>query len=214
MPENTDAAVAGEKTTTEPVTPEVVTTQPSDTGAQKRIDGLTAEKGRLASQLETMRTEMDDLREKHKSDEEKRVDELVQAKVDAEYGGQLQRLENLEKELAVKRDALLKDVPEEHRAMVDSAAPVETQIAQAEGVLRLLKIEITPNPIKGDGNPAPAAAAQQYTAAEWRDYMQLAFVDAAAFREKQPEMERALQEGRVEIPTQHKLQVKGAKIAQ
>lgn len=199
MPENTDANVDGEKTTTEPVTPEV-TPQPSDTGIQKRIDGLTAEKGRLADQLETMRTDMEALKEKHKSDEEKRVDELVQAKVDAEYGGQLQRLENLEKELAVKRDKLLEGVPEEHRAMVDTSAAVETQIAQAEGVLRLLKLESTLDPISGSASPAPEPAAQRYTWPQYQEYMHLAVTDVTKFREKQPEMEKAYLEGRVDVP--------------
>ncbi len=199
MPNTTDANVAGEKTTTEPVTPEV-TTQPSDTGIQKRIDGLTAEKGRLADQLEAMRTDMEAVKEKHKSDEEKRVDELVQAKVDAEYGGQLQRLENLEKELAVKRDKLLEGVPEEHRAMVDTSAAVETQIAQAEGVLRLLKMETALDPITGSASPAPEPAAQRYTWQQWQEYTQLAYNDTKAYREREPEMTRAYLEGRVDIP--------------
>ena len=202
MPDNTDAVVAGEKTTTEDVTPEKVTTQPSDTGAQGRIDGLVAERERLKGQLEKAEAARVELVEQHKSDEDKRVDELVQAKVDAEYGGQLQRLENLEKGLAVKRDKLLEGVPDEHRSMVDANAAVETQIAQAEGVLRLLNIETQLDPITSAGNPAPEPAALRYTWQQWQDYTQLAFTDAPAFRKKQSEMERAYHEGRVDIPPQ------------
>ena len=200
MPENTDVVAADVKTAPDEVIPEEITTQPSDTGVQKRIDGLTAEKGRLATQLEAERQKNADLVEKHKTDDEKRLDEMVSAKVDAEYGSKLQRLENLEKELAVKRDKLLEQVPEGSRGMIDPDAAIERQITQAEGVLQLLKIETTVDPIQGGSNPPKAAAPDRYTWDEWQAYMQLAFNDAPKFREKQPEMERAYREGRVDVP--------------
>ncbi len=210
MPTNTDVVAADAKTATDEVTPEEVTTQPSDTGIQKRIDGLTAEKGRLATQLEAERMKNAELVEKHKTEDEKRLDEMVTARVDAEYGSKLQRLENLEKELAVKRDKLMESVPEERRGMIDPDATIERQITQAEGVLQLLKIETTVDPITGSGNPAPAPAAQRYTADEWQTYMQLAFTDAPKFRERQAEMEKAYREGRVDIPPKRGIFASGA----
>ena len=223
MPENTDVVAADVKTATDDVTPETVTTQgvttpPGDTGIQKRIDGLTAEKGRLAKQLEAERQKVTDLVEKHKTDDEKRIDEMVTAKVDAEYGGKLQRLERLEKELTAKRDKIMESVPDKHRAMVDEMAPVETQIAQAEGVLRLLNMEQKLDPIHGSTNPPDVAGVQTYTWNDWQAWQELAYNNVEEFRKRQPEMELAYREGRVIKPAQtgtsdQKLDALNAKIA-
>ncbi len=207
MPDITDGGVATVEATTEPVEPTESTTQAaSDKGAQARIDGLTAERNRTREANDKLTAEIATLKEQNKTDDERRIDELVTARVESEYGGQLQRLKKLEDTLAAKRDTILETVPEEHRGMIDDTAPVEMQITQAEGVLKLLK-ETNSGPvvIPAPGGDTPPDSTE-YTYQQYQDYRMLPREERA---KRRPEMEKAYREGRIKGTPNYSLAGRG-----
>lgn len=188
-----------------PATPtaEQVTPPPSDTGgrnAEDRIAGLVAERERLKTQLEKSVAEKTELAEKFKSDEEKRIDELVNQRVESEYGPKTQRLERIEAQLAAKRDKLLESLPEDSRNCFDENANIETQLNQIEIVAaHLSTTPNTPTTVTSGGNPpaGESTTGRQYSQEEYQEVQALASSNPAEFDKLWPEMKKALKDGRV-----------------
>jgi uncharacterized small protein (DUF1192 family) len=201
--ENTDGqAPAAEGA---PATPaaQPVTTPPSDTSgrnAEDRIAGLVAERERLKTQLEKAGQEKAALEEQFKTDEQRRIDELVNQRVESEYGPAQQRLERIEAELATKRDKLLETLPEGSRNCYDETAPVEVQVRQIELVASHLSVPGAPAPVDGGGNPPPKETprGQMFSLEEYQEVQALASSYPAEFDKRWPEMKRALKEGRIQ----------------
>ena len=198
MPNPTDDTPAVDKAETGTPTPDTrATDTAADTSGNKgyegRIHGLTAERDRHRDANAELQRKYDELVEKTKSEDERRVDALVQERVNTEYGEKLQRLESYEAELGKKRDALVETLPEEHRGMIDPHATVVQQIKQAEGVLSLLKID-RPTPTGGSANPPTKEVGGRIAYSDitrWGQNMDV-------WREHREEVRAAQREGRID----------------
>lgn len=203
MTENTGGTPAAEQAGTGTPTEQQVTTPPSETGgrdAEGRIAGLVAERERLKTQLEAEKKAREAIEEEHKTEDQKRLDQMVKERVESEYGPVRQRLERIEAELTAKRDKLLESLPEDSRSCYDESAPVEVQVRQIELVAAHLSTQGTPPSVSSGGNP-PAQApkdTRKYTKDEYDAVQRLAVTDPDKFDELWPEMKRALVENRVE----------------
>lgn len=203
MTENTDGTPAAVQAGTGTPTEQQAPTPPSDTGgrnAQDRIDGLVAERERLRTQLETEKTARTTLEEKNKSDEEKRLDQLVKERVESEYGPIRQRLERIEVELTTKRDRLLESLPEESRECFDTNAPVEVQVRQIELVAGHLSTPGAAPKVNTGGNPAPTPPKDttRYTRDDYHAVQKLATSNPDEFDKVWPTVKQALLEGRID----------------
>jgi hypothetical protein len=181
------------------------TTPASDTvgrGAEDRIAGLVAERERFKAAAEKAEADRAALEEKYKSDDEKRLDQLVQQRVESEYGPAKQRLERIEAELTTKRDRLLENLPEGSRDCYDSTAPVEVQVRQIELVASHLSTPGAPALVgvnSGGNPPAPAPKdTRRYSLQEYQQVQRWATTDPDKFDEVWPAMKVALVEGRIE----------------
>ena len=203
MADNTDGTTpAAQGVTGTP--PEPTVTQPqSDTGgrdAEGRIAGLVAERERLKTALEKEKAERTALQEQHKSDEDKRIDQLVTERVESEYGPVRQRLERIEVALTAKRDKLLESLPEDSRDCYDEGAPVEVQVRQIELVTSHLSTHGTPSILDSGGNPAPEPPTDKtrYSRAQYQEVQRLASFNPDEFDKVWPTMKKALEEGRID----------------
>ncbi|MCK5644711.1 MAG: hypothetical protein KAJ19_28185 [Gammaproteobacteria bacterium] len=203
MTVNTDGTTpAAEGVTGTP--PEPTVTQPvvDNTGrdAEGRIAGLVAERERFKTALEKEKAERAAEQEKYKSDEDKRIDQLVTERVESEYGPVRQRLERIEVALTAKRDKLLESLPEDSRDCYDEGAPVEVQVRQIELVTSHLSTHSTPSILDSGGNPAaqPSADKTRYSRADYQEVQRLATQNPAEFDKVWPTMKKALLEGRID----------------
>ena len=162
-----DKAGAGAAPDTTPTTPASDTAGRS---AEDRIAGLVAERDRHKAAAEKAQADRDALAEKYKTEDEKRLDELVAQRVESEYGPAKQRLERIEAELTTKRDALLEATPGLEDCY-DATAPIEVQVRQIERVAsHLSTTNAAPTGVDSGGNP-PAAApkgTRKYSQAEYQ----------------------------------------------
>jgi hypothetical protein len=156
-----DAVKTGPDSSTDTKTPQTASDNAEQKGLLTRIDGLTAERERLKKQVEKMEADNASLIEKHKTEQEKQIDALVEERIKSEYGAKLQRADEYETYLTKKRDELVKRLPEDYHGSVDSNSALEAQITQAENVLAILADKkILPAIPTGDNPPIPDATAQ------------------------------------------------------
>ncbi len=200
---NTDGTPVAEQAGTATPTEQQVTIPASDSAgrtAEDRIAGLVAERERLKQSLEKERAERTELENKNKSDEEKRVDELVSNRVESEYGPVRQRLERIEAELTTKRDRLLEGLPEDSRNCFDESAPVEVQVRQIELIASHLSTHKSPSTLDSGGNPPqqPSADKTRYSQAQYQEVQRLAVRNPDEFDKVWPAMKKALEEGRID----------------
>jgi hypothetical protein len=201
--QNTDGTPVADNAGTVTPTEQQVTTPASDSAgrnAEDRIAGLVAERERLKTQLATEKTERTALEDKYKSDEEKRLDELVANRVESEYGPVKQRLERIEVELTAKRDKILESLPEDSRNCFDESAPVEVQVRQIELVASHLSTHQSPSSLNSGGNPPPQPSADKtrYSRADYQEVQRLAVSNPDEFDKVWPTMKKALEEGRID----------------
>lgn len=203
MTQNTDGTPVADNAGTATPTEQQVTTPSLETGgrnADDRIAGLVAERERLKEKLEVKETERAALEEKYKSDDEKRIDELVKNRVDSEYGPVKQRLERIEVELTAKRDRLLESLPDDSRGCFDESAPVEVQVRQIELVASHLSTHKSPSNLDSGGNPPANTPTDRtrYTQAQFQEVQRLAVSNPDEFDKVWPPMKKALAEGRID----------------
>jgi len=184
--------------------PESTVTQPvvDNTGrdAEGRIAGLVAERARKDEKISALEKQIAETAEQHKSDEDKRIDQLVTERVESEYKPVQQRLERIEVELTAKRDKILESLPEDSRNCFDESAPVEVQVRQIELVTSHLSTHKSPAILDSGGNPAPEPPADKtrYSRAQYQEVQRLASFDPDEFDKVWPTMKKALEEGRID----------------
>ena len=204
MTDNTDGTAGADNPA--PVTPteQQVTTPPSDTGGRSvedRIAGLVAEVGRHKQRADKAEADNTALAEKYKTEDEKRLDQLVNERVESEYGPVKQRLERITAELTTKRDKLLEALPEDGRNCYDESAPVEVQVRQIELVASHLSTpNAAPTSIDSGGNPIPPQPEDKtrYSREEYLAVQKLAVSNPNEFDKEWPKYKKALVEGRIE----------------
>ena len=207
MPENTGGNEGAEKTSTGDVSPQNDTT-PKDAqanngqndqvvtrGAEQRIQQLTAELKRKNELLENLRAKVEDLPEKTKTEEEKRIEELARER----FGPQLQRLESLQQSLEAEFASVREKIPDEHRGLLldDDSIPVERRLAHAREVLSFVTQKAAPQPVSG-GSPAQKSHKPTYTAEDYRKWVNSSSSDLEYYKKHRDEMIAAIREGRVE----------------
>lgn len=204
MADNIDGTPAADQAGTGAAPDTTPTTPASDNAgrnAEDRIAGLVAERERWKATAEKATADRDAMTEKHKSDDDKRIDALVAERVESEYGPDKQRLERITAELATERDALIETLPEDARDCYDPNADVEVQVRQIRAVAKHLSTQVTPpGGVNSGGNPPapPPKDTQKYTREDYQEVQRLAVSNPAEFDKVWPEMKRALNEGRIE----------------
>lgn len=204
MPELTVGVPGAEKTGTESVAakttpPSSGVTEPAKTtGVDERFAQLTGELGRKDALIEKQRADLRALEEKHKTEDEKRIEQLLEAK----YGPRLKREAEQSAYLSSERDALLKQLPEEHRGLVLTGdhVPVEQQITQLRTAINLLTQKGIALPAFSSG-PMPATVVKKkYTMAEYNTWANASGDTRKAkfYDDNRDEMQAAVREGRVE----------------
>lgn len=180
MADNTDGTPAAAQAGTDAATAQQPTQPAADSagkGAEDRIAGLIAENKRKDAQLAKAEADRAALEQKYKSEDEKRIDQLVTERVESEYRPAKQRLERIEAELTTKRDRLLEALPEASRDCYDSTAPVEVQVRQIELVASHLSDKASapapPTPVNSGGNPMTGGPITMPTEAEFNEWQQM-----------------------------------------
>ncbi len=202
----TDSAVVADKAT--PDTPAAtVTDTATDTAGkdvQARINSLSAQLAREKTATAKLQTQMEQLAEKHKTEDEKRIDALVQTKIQTQYGDKLQRVDALESALAEMATAEIAKLPEGAEGLVDLTAPPEVQLRQAITAQTVLASNMTTEPTTGTGpaaNPAGPGKQRTISMVEFRSMQRQANDDdpvkRAEFKAKWPEYKAAYQAGLV-----------------
>ncbi len=173
------------------------TTAGNDTPAavpMDRFEGVVAERNRLKEKYAALEKQHKDLSEQHKTEDEKRLDQLITER----YGPKLQRLDSLEQRLGAERDELVNKIPQEHRGMVlvSESIPIEDQIQQARSVLSFLD-KAKPGSFAGGGSPGNGAA-RTYTKEQFSAWQNLPTLGKLKeYDEQKAEMTAAYREGRV-----------------
>lgn len=201
MADVTVGTTGAEKTGTEAAAAKSVTPDQGangsakNTGVEARFAELTGEIARKDALLEKVRAENAALVEKHKTDDEKRIEQIAAEK----FKPEIERKQALEAYLASERDALLKQIPDENKptALRGDILPVEQQIDLARQVLSLIQGKPTTTPFTGGGNPATDQK-RTYSNAEYMKWSQSSTTDAAYYAKHRDEMVSAVREGRVE----------------
>jgi hypothetical protein len=167
--ENTASTGDAVKTPPETPTAQQVAQPTDETGGrnlQSRIDGLVAEKARKEEQITKLQEQYNALVEKTKTEDEKRLDEMVKQRVESEYGPVKQRLERMEADYTAKRDRLLAALPEEARDCYDPDASIEVQLHQIEIVASHLS-SMPKGAVLSSGAPPSSEPPKQIS---WSDY--------------------------------------------
>ena len=180
MADNIDGTPAADQAGTGAAPDTTPTTPASDTAgrnAEDRIKGLVAETARHKARADKAEADSAALAEKHKTEDEKRIDELVSQRVESKYGKDIQRLERTEAVLATKRDKLLEAMPEESRACFDDTAPLYVQVQQIELVTSHLSDKASapapPTTVDSGGNPPTGEPMRMPTEAEFNEWQQM-----------------------------------------
>jgi hypothetical protein len=201
VPNTTVGTTGAEKTGTESAAEKNATPDTGANGSAKnagidaRFAELTGEIARKDALIEKMRTEKAALEEKHKTDEEKRIEQIATER----FKPDLERKMALETYLSSERDALLKQIPDEHKGLVLTGdhIPVEQQITQARSVLSLIHGKTQIAPFSGGGNP-PSEQKRTYSQAEYVKWSQASTKEPEYYMKHRDEMQAAIRDGRVE----------------
>lgn len=165
-----------------------------DTGIEARFAELTGEIGRKNDKLKKLEAELAEAREKAKTDDEKRIEQLAAEK----FGPQIKEAEALRGFLASERDALIAQIPEEHRGLVlTDGVPIQQQITQARSVLSLLKGNSPQPAFSGGGNPG-GESRRTYSRSEYDKWANSVYSDRVYYDAHRAEMTAAIKDGRVE----------------
>lgn len=146
----------------EPVTgtaPQEPTTTPGDKGgsgnsAEDRIAGLVAERNRKDTQLTEAARKIETLErliETNKTDDEKRMDELVTSRAAEMYGADLDRLKGIESGVTELVNAELTQLPEDYHGLVSETAPAHERLRQIRTAQKLIADKARPG---GGGGPS------------------------------------------------------------
>lgn len=165
-----------------------------DTGLEARIAELTGEKKRKDEKISKLEADLAAAIDKAKTDDEKRIEQLASEK----FGPQLKEAEALRGFLTAERDALIAQIPDEHKGLVlTDGVPIQQQITQARSVLTLLKGNTPPPAFSGGGNPG-GESKRMYTKAEYDKWSGSIYVDRKYYDSHRDEMTQAVKDGRVE----------------
>lgn len=163
---------------------------------QKRFDELTAELARKNAKLEAQEKKLREVEEANKTEQEKRIDALIQERT----GPSLKRLQAIESAMHNEFEELMKAIPDHAKAAVISgdSVPIEERLRQARAVSALIG-KTNGQPFSGGGNPA-SEAKRQYTREEFRVWQELPGKGAGGikqYEEMKAEMNAAYREGRI-----------------
>lgn len=174
----------------------------SDSGYQQRIDGLTAERARLAQKLEEAARENAELREKTKTEHEKLLDAHTKEARAKWEQSELEPLKNralkFEAHIRGEVDRLKEKLPAEMVPAVFDSWDVEVQHAYLSS---LGATQFKPSPVGGVANPPQAPAPKMWTGTEVRKAQSFNQYDDKARAEYysiKPELEAAYREGRID----------------
>jgi hypothetical protein len=198
-----DPVVVAEATTETP-TAEPVTPPASESAGRSDKDvivGYSAETKRLKKQLEKATADNAALVEKHKTDEQRRID----AKVEEQVGPHREEIKQLRDAYFAEIEQMNAGLPEKYRRELDPDAPIPVLREQRKGIVDLsaaLSIQTPPAaPVDTGGNPPPEPPKGTVTKAEFAAWQQLVSSsnpdDIEKHKELKPSMEAAYVEGRI-----------------
>ncbi len=205
MPDlNTDGPVVAAEATTETPTAEQVTTPASDSAGRSDKDvivGYSVENKRLKAQLEKTNVEHAALVEKHKTDEQRRIDE----KVNEQVAPHREEIKQLREAYFTEIDQMNAVLPEQYRRELNPDAPIAVLREQRKGIVDLsaaLSIQTPPATAVDSGGVPPAEPAKRIVPpAEFLTWQQLVSTgkpgDLEKHKELREEMTAAKLEGRV-----------------
>ena len=159
-----------------------------------RFEGVVAERNREKERVNALQKQLQDLTDQHKTDDEKRLDQLVTER----YGPRLKRLDSLEQRLTTERDELVTKIPQEHRGMLvlNESVPIEDQIQQARSVISFLG-QSKPGSFAGGGSPGNGGA-RTYTKEQFQMWQNLPTLGKLKeYDEQKAEMTAAYREKRI-----------------
>ena len=172
-------------------------TQPAgdNAGLVSRVHGLTAEKGKLAKQVEALTKQNEDLKAKAMSEQEQAIEAAKQEALEPFK----QRLDNIEATLGAQLTSKLEGMTPEQKALIPEGLTVEQQLVQAD---RVLTMTATPTPTKVGGPVAPQASEVETFTREQFEAWQLlggspVLADRAKYAEERDAMQAAYMGGRV-----------------
>ncbi len=172
-------------------------TQPvgDNTGLVGRVHGLTAEKGKLAKQVEALTKQNEDLKAKAMTEQEAAIEAAKQEALEPFK----QRLDNIEATLGAQLESKLEGMTTEQKALIPEGLTVEQRLVQADKVLTMTA---TPATTKVGGPVAPQATeAVTFTREQFEAWQLLAgsplLADKAKWAEQKDAMKAAFLGGRV-----------------
>jgi len=184
--EKTASGDAPEKTDSK-VTPSV----------EKRFAELTGEINRRKEKEERLVKELETLKDKLKTEDEKRIEALASAK----FEPVIKEYEEVKAALAAERDALLANIPEEYSGLYvsDESIPLYKQIKQLQNIIALSTNKKPSTATPGANAPGTEKKAR-YTKEQFQNWQRLAasINTVSKYNEMRDEMVLALKEGRVD----------------
>ncbi len=186
-------------TVTAPVPETVETpTQPAgdSAGLVSRVHGLTAEKGKLAKQVEALTKQNEDLKAKAMSEQEQATEKAVQEQL----APVTQRLESIETTLTAQFEEKAGRMTEDQRGLIPDGLPVEEKLRQADRVLAMTTTQPTPTKVGGPVAPQ-ATEVETFTLEQFEAWQQLGgsplLADKAKYQEQKEAMRAAYMGDRI-----------------